>query len=102
MWEITFFIADSDRSLTDGQWAVRIGLRGNSPPATVDSSYTMEQPAAAAEDEVVKLDLNGTLTVDQNMHIALPDAIQYPYVPCRFVVPVADDLRMQTEPVPYA
>ncbi|KAJ7456895.1 hypothetical protein FB451DRAFT_597835 [Mycena latifolia] len=82
MWEISFFVAESGRGLSDGQWAARLSLRENSPVASVTATYAITQHAAEGEpDEPVKLELKGKLTVDQNMHIALPDATQYPRSP---------------------
>ncbi|KAJ7146103.1 hypothetical protein C8R44DRAFT_863911 [Mycena epipterygia] len=82
MWGIQFFVAESGRGLNEGQWAVRIGLWENSPSVSVTATYTIEQHAPQdAPDEPVSLALSGNLTVHQNMHIALPDAIQYPRSP---------------------
>ncbi|KAJ7701575.1 hypothetical protein B0H17DRAFT_1195352 [Mycena rosella] len=81
MWEISFFVAQSATGLTDGQWAARLALRENSPAASVDATYTLLQHASeGVPEEPVKLALNGKINHNwrQNMHIALPDAIQYP------------------------
>ncbi|KAJ7153529.1 hypothetical protein C8R43DRAFT_1235487 [Mycena crocata] len=84
MWEIAFFVADWDRGLTAGQWAVRLGLRDNSPPTNVSATYIIDQHSGPEEDplESVSLALSGKLTVDTtDMHAALPDAVQYPRSP---------------------
>lgn len=78
MWQIAFFVADSSyhRGLTDGQWAVGIALRENSTTTTVSATYVIEQHAP--DDAPTSLELSGKLSEEQTVHIALPDAIQYP------------------------
>ncbi|KAJ6630110.1 hypothetical protein B0H10DRAFT_1985031 [Mycena sp. CBHHK59/15] len=81
MWEISFFVAEGNRGLTDGQWAARIGLCENSPTTSMSAIYTLEQhasPPLESAPENTSLTLSGKLTVDQNIDMALPDAIQYP------------------------
>ncbi|KAJ7607414.1 hypothetical protein FB45DRAFT_846944 [Roridomyces roridus] len=81
MWQITFFIADGDWGLNDGEWAARLSLLNPSPPTTVQATYTLD--LHAPEDDVPeKLELTGKLEADdKNLSAALPDAVQYPRSP---------------------
>ncbi|KAJ7756243.1 hypothetical protein B0H16DRAFT_1721850 [Mycena metata] len=85
MWKIQFFVADGDCNLTDGQWAVRLGLRENSPTTKLAATYILEETTPGdAPDESVNLELSGKLVPEENdhrMHTALPDALQYPRSP---------------------
>ncbi|KAJ7160972.1 hypothetical protein C8R46DRAFT_1106106 [Mycena filopes] len=85
MWSIEFFVSDGQWGLTDGQWAVRLGLRENSPTTTVAATYILNATSADdTPDESVNLELSGRLVPEESshaMHIALPDAIQYPRSP---------------------
>ncbi|KAJ7764267.1 hypothetical protein B0H16DRAFT_1310927, partial [Mycena metata] len=80
MWKIQFFVADGDDNLTDGQWAVRLGLLENSPTTNVAATYILEETTTGdAPGESVNLKLSGNLVPeedDDHMHTALPDAVQ--------------------------
>ncbi|KAJ7042811.1 hypothetical protein C8F04DRAFT_993059 [Mycena alexandri] len=85
MWKIQFFVANGDYKLMDGHWAVRLGLRENSPSTNVAATYILEETISdTTPGESVKLELSGNLVPEENdyhMHIALPDAVQYPRSP---------------------
>ncbi|KAJ7271008.1 hypothetical protein C8J57DRAFT_1603271 [Mycena rebaudengoi] len=86
VWEIGFFVAPyfgRTTELPNGQWAVRIGLRGPSPNVTVTATYLLEQHAskdAGTDDslEPYELNLKGNLGGWEDLYSALPDAIRYP------------------------
>ncbi|KAJ6578879.1 hypothetical protein DFH09DRAFT_349212 [Mycena vulgaris] len=79
IWRIEFFVADSHRGLNDGQWGVLLGLHEKSPTASIAATYAIEQHIP--DEAAVSLEIKGKLTVDNSIHIALPDAIQYPKSP---------------------
>lgn len=86
----TFFVAESEHCtwrLLEGQWAVSIELRKNSPPTKVSATLTIEQIEQDSPDESASLDLSGNLGFGDSLRlsghtavlaVALPDAILYP------------------------
>jgi hypothetical protein len=82
MWRISFFVAVNTRGFNDGQWAARLSLCEHSPSTAVTTSYILNeltpQESSESDESVVTLKLNGKLGLHQNLHVALPDAVQYP------------------------
>ncbi|KAJ6578878.1 hypothetical protein DFH09DRAFT_349219 [Mycena vulgaris] len=74
MWKISFFVAESDPKLKEGQWVVRFGLHKNSPAASV-VTYAIE----ISNGEAVPALALKTMFINKNT--VLPDAIQYPRSP---------------------
>jgi hypothetical protein len=82
MWRISFFVAANTWGLNDGQWAARLSLCENNPSTAVIAMYILNeltpQESSESDESVVTLKLDGKLGVHQNLHVALPDAVQYP------------------------
>ncbi|KAF7373553.1 hypothetical protein MSAN_00565700 [Mycena sanguinolenta] len=89
MWTISFFVAYNTSNLNDGQWAARLSLSENSPVTNITASYILEEqipdPAPGTPDSAsVSLEINGKLGPPNQyypLHVALPDAVQYPRSP---------------------
>ncbi|KAJ6463442.1 hypothetical protein C8R45DRAFT_1220272 [Mycena sanguinolenta] len=89
MWNISFFVAYNTSNLNDGQWGARLGLSENSPVTNLTASYILEEqihdPAPGTPDNAsVSLELKGKLGPPNSyypLHVALPDAVQYPRSP---------------------
>ncbi|KAJ7270737.1 hypothetical protein B0H12DRAFT_778835 [Mycena haematopus] len=85
MWHIEFFVAYSTSNLNDGQWAARLYLSDNSPVTSLTAWYVLEEHTSdASSPESVSLELKGKLGPPNQyypLHVALPDAVQYPRSP---------------------
>ncbi|KAJ7938371.1 hypothetical protein B0H13DRAFT_2301939 [Mycena leptocephala] len=85
MWRISFFVAVNTWGLNDGQWAARLSLCEHSPSTAVTATYILNeltpQESSESDESVVTLKLDGKLGLHQNLHVALPDAVQYPRSP---------------------
>ncbi|KAF7326653.1 hypothetical protein MVEN_02602400 [Mycena venus] len=85
MWQMSFFVASNTSGLDDGQWAARLKMYENGPITSVTATYELE--AHSSDDtpnETVSLELQGKLGPPSQcypLHVALPDAVQYPRSP---------------------